>query len=75
MRCEIHEHMQARILVVDSPYYAVSGSGGQFQLQGIPPGDYTLHAVWDKKTRWTANVTVRAGRTVTVQPQRSRKTR
>ena len=68
LRCEIHEHMQAYILVVDSPYFATTDEDGNFVLKGVPAGSYTLHAQLNKKIKWTEKVTVRAGKTTSVQP-------
>lgn len=65
LKCEIHEHMRAVILVVDSPYYAATDAAGQFTLKNIPPGQYTLHAQVDEKNRWSTPVSVTAGRPTT----------
>jgi len=58
LRCEIHEHMQARLLVVDSPYFAATDTDGKFKLTNIPAGTYTLHAQLNSKTKWEATVVV-----------------
>jgi len=42
--CEIHEHMRAFVLVVDSPYTATAAPDGKFSFPKIPPGPYTLVA-------------------------------
>jgi plastocyanin len=42
--CNIHPHMAAYIVAVDSPYFATSGEGGVFTIASVPPGDYTYHA-------------------------------
>ena len=65
LSCEIHEHMRAVILVVDSPFHTVTDASGAFVLAKIPPGNYTLHAQSDEKNRWTAPVTISAGRATT----------
>lgn len=65
LSCEIHEHMRAVILVVASPYYTVTDASGAFVLAKVPPGNYTLHAQSDEKNRWTAPVTISAGRKTT----------
>ena len=70
VRCEIHEHMRALVLVVESPYVVVTDEDGAFQLKGIPVGTYTLHAQLDKKVRWESEVTVTGNKTVQVQPKR-----
>jgi len=43
--CEVHEHMRAIVLVLDTPYFTTTDSKGNFSLKDVPPGDYTLH-VW-----------------------------
>jgi len=43
--CNIHDWMSGIILVLPTPYYAVTDEGGQFTLQDLPPGAYTL-ACW-----------------------------
>ena len=68
LRCEIHEHMLSQILVVDSPYFTTTTPSGSFKLGGVAPGNYTLHALLDKKTTWTAQVSVKAGRVTNTQP-------
>jgi hypothetical protein len=39
-----HVWMNAEVLVVKHPYYAVTDEHGFFKLTGIPPGDYELEA-------------------------------
>ena len=42
--CNIHPGMAAYVVVVDSPYYAVTDRGGEFSLTGVPSGQYTYRA-------------------------------
>jgi plastocyanin len=42
--CEIHEHMRAFVLVVDSPCYASASPDGKFILPKVSAGSYTLVA-------------------------------
>ncbi|HEY3780183.1 MAG TPA: hypothetical protein VGL56_03805 [Fimbriimonadaceae bacterium] len=42
MMCSVHPDMSAYILVVDTPYYAVTDSKGHFKIDNVPPGTYTL---------------------------------
>jgi plastocyanin len=42
--CNVHSDMSAFIMVVDTPYYAISDKRGNFQISDLPPGHYTLHA-------------------------------
>ncbi len=43
--CNIHPGMAAYVVVVDSPYFAVSDREGVFVLHDVPPGQYRYH-VW-----------------------------
>jgi plastocyanin len=45
--CNIHASMSAFVYVVDSPWYAQADAQGRFELRGVPPGEYVLHA-WHK---------------------------
>jgi plastocyanin len=42
--CNIHPQMAAYVMVVDTPYFAVSDQAGHFVIRGVPPGVYTSHA-------------------------------
>ena len=46
--CNIHSTMSAVIVVVNSPYRALTDRAGSFRITGVPPGDYTLH-VWHER--------------------------
>ncbi|HUI54132.1 MAG TPA: hypothetical protein VLY04_04125 [Bryobacteraceae bacterium] len=41
--CQIHPTMSAIIAVVATPWYAVTPASGQFQIAGVPPGEYQMH--------------------------------
>jgi plastocyanin len=43
--CNIHPEMSAIILVVDSPYYALSKPAGDISIPDVRPGQYVLH-IW-----------------------------
>ena len=57
-KCDVHPWMHAYVGVVDHPFFAVSGSGGKFELKTIPPGTYTIEAVHEKLGRQTQTVTL-----------------
>jgi hypothetical protein len=42
--CEMHEYMQTWAWVVDNPYFAKTGKGGEFTIENIPPGTYKVIA-------------------------------
>lgn len=67
LNCEIHSHMKANIIVVDSPHLTTTDTNGKFTLKNVPPGQYTLHAQMDAKTKWKATVVVGANQVTPVQ--------
>jgi hypothetical protein len=40
--CDIHPSMYASLVVVESPYAAVAGDFGGYQIMNVPPGAYRL---------------------------------
>lgn len=54
MQCGMHPYMQGHGLVVENPYYAITGPEGSFSISDIPPGEYQLkawHPVLGEKTQ------------------------
>jgi plastocyanin len=46
--CNIHPDMSAVIVVVDTPYYAVSNSAGELTIPNVPAGRYAL-SIWHQR--------------------------
>jgi len=63
LRCDIHEHMRAIILVLDTPHFTISGTDGSFKLGGLPAGTYKLKAWLDSRTTLEKSVTLTSGHT------------
>lgn len=57
-KCDVHSWMNAYVGVVSHPYFAVTGSGGKFELKTVPPGTYTIEAWHEKLGRQTQTVTL-----------------
>jgi Carboxypeptidase regulatory-like domain len=65
-KCDVHPWMNAYIGVVPHPYYAVSGEDGTFQIEKLPPGDYTIEAWHEELGTQTQQVKVDPNGTATV---------
>jgi len=57
-KCDGHNWMNAWVGVLNHPFYAVSGSGGTFDIQRLPPGTYTIEAWHEKLGTQTQMVTI-----------------
>jgi plastocyanin len=42
--CNVHPEMSAYVLVVPTPYYAESDAEGNYKIQNVPDGSYTVSA-------------------------------
>jgi len=43
--CDVHDWMNAWIVVAEHRFYVVTGETGEFRLEGVPPGRYQLQ-IW-----------------------------
>lgn len=59
VRCNIHPWMEAFINVSATPWFAVTGPEGKFELKGLPEGQYILGAVQEKLGEQEIKVTVK----------------
>ncbi|MEX2044818.1 MAG: carboxypeptidase regulatory-like domain-containing protein [Opitutus sp.] len=50
LRCDIHEHMRALILVLETPHFVVTDEHGGYRLTGVPAGRHVLKAWIDSRT-------------------------
>ena len=66
LRCDIHEHMRGLILVLNTPYFVMTGTDGHFRLTGLPAGHYTLKAWIDSRTTREKPVELKNGQTLHV---------
>ena len=48
--CRVHPDMEAFIVVLDTPYFAVTDAAGRFTIADVPPGSYTL-TTWGKRLK------------------------
>jgi plastocyanin len=60
--CNIHPDMLAYVVVLETPYSAVTDAAGKFEVKGVPPGKYLLWAWHEKKDGLEKEITVEAGK-------------
>lgn len=58
LRCDVHFWMVSYIHVLSHPYFAVTGEDGNFSIQGLPAGTYTLEMWHEKLGTQSQTVTV-----------------
>jgi plastocyanin len=56
--CDLHTWMRAWVVVAEHSYYAVTGANGEFVLDNVPPGKYTLKIWQETLGTVTRDVTV-----------------
>ncbi len=62
--CEIHEHMEGTILVLDTPFFTTTDSEGHYRLENIPPGHYLLKVWLEEGKTQERSVSVEESQTV-----------
>lgn len=58
INCNVHQSMQASVLVLDTPYFVHPSKNGDFQLAGLPPGRGKLMLWHPRATVESTAVTV-----------------
>jgi plastocyanin len=65
--CVVHPDMLGYVIVLQNPYFALTDTGGRFQIKNVPPGTYQLK-VWNEKVEGAPQqVEITAGKTTTVE--------
>ncbi len=62
--CDVHPWMRAFIGVVEHPFFAVTDMSGNFEINGVPPGTYTVEVWHELLGTAQAQVTVTASQDV-----------
>ena len=64
--CNVHREMSAFIVVLQNPFFSLTGPDGKYSIEDVPPGKYTL-ITWHGKLKEQSDVIeVKAGDSVTV---------
>jgi plastocyanin len=64
--CDVHPWMHAYAVVMDHPFFAVTGEDGAFEIKGLAPGSYTLEAWHPTLGEKTMNVKIGVGPKATI---------
>ncbi len=64
--CNLHAEMSAYVVILDNPYFTVTLKDGNFKIDNIPPGEYTLKAWHEKFKSVTQEIKVETGKTTDV---------
>ena len=66
--CEIHEHMRAKILVLDTPYFTTTDENGAYSIdiKDLPSGEYTVTAWKSKKIMTSKPIKIVKGSSATL---------
>ncbi len=48
--CNIHPHMSAVVVALETPYFAVSANDGGFSISNVPAGNYRM-SVWHERAK------------------------
>jgi hypothetical protein len=58
VQCDFHPWMHAYIFVMEHPFYSTSDKDGQYSIEGLPPGEYSLESWHEKFGRQRQNVKI-----------------
>ena len=58
MLCNVHPEMEAYVVILDNPYFAMADDSGFFQINNVPPGKYNVKAWHPKRKAEDIEVTV-----------------
>ncbi len=70
--CNVHAEMSAYVVVLQNPYFALTGPDGVFTIKDVPPGSYTIKTWHEKLKKQKENVTVVKGEQSTIDFRLSR---
>ncbi|MDO8677865.1 MAG: carboxypeptidase regulatory-like domain-containing protein [Acidobacteriota bacterium] len=64
--CRVHPEMESFVVVLETPYFAVSDREGKYAIAAVPPGKYTLVAWSERLKSVKQEVVIESGKTLTV---------
>ena len=67
VKCNVHPWMKAYVGVLRHPFFGVTDSAGNFEITGLPPGEYTIEAWHEKYGSSEQQITVGASETKEIE--------
>ncbi|MCH7813828.1 MAG: carboxypeptidase regulatory-like domain-containing protein [Planctomycetes bacterium] len=67
VKCDVHPWMGAYVVVLNHPFFDVTGKQGTFTLATLPPGDYVVEAWHEEYGTTTQKVSVSEGQTQEIE--------
>ena len=64
--CNVHPEMSGYVVVVPTPYFAVTNKGGEFEIKDVPAGKYTLKS-WSEDGKPTTQAVDVSGGSANVE--------
>lgn len=64
--CNVHAEMSGYVVVVPTPFFAVTNAEGEFAIKDVPPGNYTLKT-WSEEGKPATQAVAVSGETTTVE--------
>lgn len=61
IKCDIHPWMEGWMIVTDTPFVAVTGADGSFEVPDLPPGEYKVEYWHETLGKGSTKVTVAEG--------------
>ncbi len=59
--CNVHHEMRSYILVLQNPFFAVTDKNGNFRIENVPAGNYTLKVWHENATGPAQTINVSSG--------------
>lgn len=64
--CNLHPEMIGYVVITPTPYFAITGKDGSFEIHNLPPGTYTLKT-WSQEGKPTTQTITAAEGTTNVE--------
>lgn len=71
--CNVHLEMSAYVVVLETPFFAVSDPAGRFTIANIPSGHYTVKTWHESLRAVTAEITIQGDEAVSLELQLNRR--